>query len=289
MRRFKYYCDSKEINNDPTTPFITLRYKRSKFARQIISTEMSKYNKPMAVPYQRLCLSWVAKRGGGVKIAIHQIQYMPGPRFFNKMKNSDLFILLDDVQYEKREFQNRNKIRTALGWQYITIPVIVKGKSRQLIKDVEINKTYDWRAEHLRAIKLNYAKAACFSAYKSEIEAIYKKDYKYLKDAALKTIEFLKNAFGIKTPIVLASDYSVKSVSTQRLIDLCVKAGGAEYISGAGGKDYLDEKLFDESGIKLVYQDFKYPVYPQVYKGFEDNLSALDIVLNCGVDSDKYI
>ena len=100
-----------------------------------------------------------------MKIAIHQIQYMPGPRFFNKMRKADLFILLDDVQYEKREFQNRNKIRTKDGPQYLTVPVIVKGLADQLIKDVEINKTYNWQEEHLRAIKSNYAKAACFKRY----------------------------------------------------------------------------------------------------------------------------
>ncbi|MCG2726252.1 MAG: WbqC family protein [Elusimicrobia bacterium] len=224
-----------------------------------------------------------------MKIAIHQIQYMPGPRFFNKMKNSDLFILLDDVQYEKREFQNRNKIRTKNGWQYLTIPVIVKGKGFQLIKDAEIDKTYNWQTEHLKAIKSNYARAVYFKRYITELEDFYSLDYSNLSNAALWSMDFLKLIFNIKTPVVFSSEFSVKSSSTQRLIDLCKKVGGTEYISGAGGKDYLDEDLFIKSGIKLSYQNFKYPFYKQVYDGFENNLSALDIILNCGPNSHKYI
>ncbi len=224
-----------------------------------------------------------------MKIAIHQIQYMPGPRFFNKMRKADLFILLDDVQYEKREFQNRNKIRAKEGWQYLTIPVIVKGLSHQLIKDVEINKTYSWQEEHLKAIKSNYGKAAYFKKYITELEDFYSLKYEKLLKPALWSIEFLKLIFDIKTPMVLSSDFSTKSSSSQRLIDLCKEAGGSEYISGAGGKDYLDEDLFIKNGIKLDYQKFKYPFYKQVYDGFENNLSALDIVLNCGPDSHKHI
>ena len=224
-----------------------------------------------------------------MKIAVHQIQYMPGPRFFNKMKKADLFILLDDVQYEKREFQNRNKIRTKEGWQYLTIPVMVKGLARQLIKDVKINQTYDWRKEHLKAIKLNYAKAAYFKRYITELEAFYAVDYFNLSKAALWSVDFLKLIFDIKTPVIFSSELSVKSASTRRIIDLCKKAGGVEYISGAGGKDYLDEELFVKNGIKLSYQNFKYPFYAQAHEGFENNLSALDIILNCGPDSYKYI
>ena len=114
-------------------------------------------------------------------------------------------------------------------------------------------------------------------------------DYSKLSKAALWSVDFLKLVFNIKTPMVLSSDFSVKSSSTERLIDLCKAAGGSEYISGAGGKDYLDEELFAKSGIKLSYQNFKYPFYKQVYEGFENNLSALDIVLNCGPDSHKHI
>ncbi len=197
--------------------------------------------------------------------------------------------MLDDVQYEKREFQNRNKIRTKEGSQYLTIPVIVKGLADQLIKDVKINQTYNWRAEHLKAIKSNYGKAAYFKRYITDLEDFYSLDYSKLSKPALWSIEFLKLIFDIKTPMVLSSQFSVKSSSTQRLIDLCKEAGGIEYISGAGGKDYLDEDLFVKNGIKLNYQSFKYPFYKQVYEGFENNLSALDIVLNCGPDSHEHI
>ncbi len=224
-----------------------------------------------------------------MKIAIHQIQYMPGPRFFNKMKNCDLFILLDDVQYERREFQNRNKIRTAKGWQYITVPVLVRGKRFQQIKDVEINGEYDWQQEHLKAIRINYANAAHFRDYSEQLERIYLKKYDKLKDISFESIKFLRESLKITTPFCFSSEFAVKSVATERLLDLCKAAGANEYLSGVGGKGYLNETLFKKRNIKLIYQDYKYPEYNQQFEGFVPDLSALDLVLNCGRDAGEYV
>jgi hypothetical protein len=222
-------------------------------------------------------------------VAMHQLQYMPGLRFFAKMKACDLFVYMDDVQYEKREFQNRNKIRAGSGWQYLTVPVMVKGRFSQNISAVEINPTCEWRPEHLRAITTNYARAKYFKTYLPPLESLYAKQYPLLGEAALATITFLKDAFGIKTPVRFSSEFKVTSVSTQRLVDLCKAAGADEYHSGAGARDYLDEKLFRESKIKLSWQDFKIKPYPQVFEGFEPNMSALDLLLNCGPDSVNYL
>lgn len=224
-----------------------------------------------------------------MKIAIHQLQYMPGLRFFAKMKACDLFVYMDDVQYEKREFQNRNRIRTAGGAQYLTVPVLVKGRFSQNINAVEINPTCEWREEHLRAIKINYGRAKYFKDYLPALEAVYSRKYTLLRELALATIDLLRDGFGIKTPVKFSSEFRLVSASTRRLADLCLAAGAGEYLSGAGARDYLDEKLFAEKGINISWQDFKVTPYPQAFEGFEPDMSALDLLLNCGPDSAMYL
>lgn len=224
-----------------------------------------------------------------MKLAAHQLQYMPGLRFFAKMRACDLFVYLDDVQYEKREFQNRNKIRTRDGAQYLTVPVRVKGRFSQNINAVELDPTCEWREEHLKAIKINYARAGYFKEYLPALEAVYTRKYALLGELALATIDLLRDGFGIKTPVKLSSEFKLVSASTQRLADLCLAAGAGEYVSGAGARDYLDEKLFAGRKIKLSWQDFKVTPYPQAFEGFEPNLSALDLLLNRGPESARYL
>jgi len=224
-----------------------------------------------------------------MKVAMHQLQYMPGLRFFAKMRATDLFIYLDDVQYEKREFQNRNRLRTGNGVQYLSVPVLVKGRFSQNINKVEINPTYAWRDEHLRAIKIDYGHARYLKDYLPALETLYSKKYALLGEAALATIVFLKDAFGIKTPTRFSSEFKVASSATGRLADLCEAAGAGEYYSGAGAREYLDEKLFDERGIKLSWQDFTVKPYQQAFGGFEPDMSALDLLLNCGPESINYL
>lgn len=224
-----------------------------------------------------------------MKLSAHQLQYMPGLRFFAKMKASDLFIYLDDVQYEKREFQNRNRIRTKDGWQYLTVPALVKGRFSQSINAVEINPTRQWRGEHLQAVKINYARSKYLKEYLPALEAVYSENYALLGELALATIAFLKDAFGIKTPARLSSEFKATSVSTQRLVDICKAAGADVYLSGAGARRYLDAELFAKNRIRLIWQDFKVMPYPQAFEGFVPDLSALDLLLNCGPDSIKYL
>ncbi|MBI4351134.1 MAG: WbqC family protein [Elusimicrobia bacterium] len=224
-----------------------------------------------------------------MKAAIHQLQYWPGLRFFSKLRSADLFIYLDDVQFEKREFQNRNRIRTARGWQYLTTPVISKGRFAQKINEVEIENTADWKADHLRAIKLNYARASFFKEYLPGLEELYSRDYRLLADLAIATMELLKEAFAIKTPVKFSSEYGVAETASARLARLCAAAGADEYLSGAGAKAYLDPGVFSFAGIKLSWQDFRPREYKQAFPGFEPDMSALDLLLNCGPASGDYL
>ena len=224
-----------------------------------------------------------------MKAAIHQLQYWPGLRFFAKMRQADLFIYLDDVQFEKREFQNRNRIRTARGWQYLTAPVLSKGRFSQKINEVELENTGDWQADHLLAIKTNYARAPFFKQYLPGLEELYSRDYRLLADLAIATMDFLKEGFAIKTPVRFSSEFKVEEASSARLARLCAAAGADDYLSGAGAKAYLDPGVFSFAGIKLSWQDFKPRPYPQAFPGFEPDMSALDLLLNCGPAAGDYL
>jgi hypothetical protein len=221
--------------------------------------------------------------------AIHQPQYWPGLRFFSKMRAAGLFLYLDDVQFEKREFQNRNRIRTPRGWQYLTVPVITKGRFSQKISEVELDNGADWRHNHLSAIKINYARSPFFAQYLPGLESLYSREYPRLADLAYATIDFVRDALRITTPCASASSYGVEAVSSARLAALCAAAGSKEYLSGAGARAYLDEGPFRSAGIGVSWQEFSPVPYPQAFKGFEPNMSALDLLLNCGPESGNYL
>lgn len=218
-------------------------------------------------------------------ISAHQPQYMPGLRFFAKMRRSDLFVLLDDVQYERREFQNRNRIRVPAGAQYLTVPVLAKGRFDAAIRDIPLDNSRSWAADHLNAIKMNYSRAAHFREYLPGLEALYAARYEKLGELALATIEFLREGFGITTPTRLSSGMNVSSASTARLVDICLASGADEYLSGAGARDYLDEGLFTAAGMKVSWQKFEARPYAQSFPGFTPDLSALDLLLNMGRES----
>ena len=205
------------------------------------------------------------------------------------MRAAEMFIYLDDVQFEKREFQNRNRIRTARGWQYLTAPVLSKGRFSQKINEVEMDNSAAWRADHLRAIKLNYARAPFLKEHLPALEEIYSRDYRLLADLAVATADFLKDAFAVKTPVKFSSEFGINETSSARLARLCVAAGADEYLSGAGAKAYLDPGVFSFAGIKLSWQEFRPREYPQAFPGFEPDLSALDLLLNCGPASGEYL
>lgn len=205
------------------------------------------------------------------------------------MRAADLFIYLDDVQFEKREFQNRNRIRTARGWQYLTAPVLSKGRFSQKINEVELDNTAAWRADHLRAVRLNYVRAPFFREHLPALEELYSRDYRLLADLAIATMDLLKDAFALKTPIKFSSEFKVEEASSARLARLCAAAGADEYLSGSGAKAYLDPGVFGFAGIDLSWQDFKPREYPQAFPGFEPDMSALDLLLNCGPASGDYL
>lgn len=221
--------------------------------------------------------------------AIHQIQFMPGLRFFSKMAASDIFIYLDDVQYEKREFQNRNRIKTVSGVEYLTVPVLSRGRFLQSISSVEISEPEKMAQEHIKKIKFNYSKAPFFKLYFPELERIYLYPKKKLAELSIELIDFFRKALKIDVPFRFSSEFALKSSSSLRLAELCYLVKADSYLSGSGGRNYLDEKPFSQRGIKVIWQSFDVKPYPQLYGNFEPNLSALDLLLNCGEKGRDYL
>ncbi|AKB17609.1 WbqC family protein [Methanosarcina sp. WWM596] len=223
-------------------------------------------------------------------VGIHQPNYFPYLGFFDKLRKSDVFIIYDDAQFTKGDFQQRNRIRIYHGWKWLTVPVEKKHIPINQIKirnDVEIEGT-NWQEAHFKEINDNYKKAPFYPNFEKDIRRIYGQEYDMLLDINLKLIEFLMKSFEIDTEIIHSSEFGFNSKSTERLVDLVSAVGGDVYLSGPMGKDYLNPQLFDEKNIQVCFQDFRHPVYKQQYDGFEPNMSAIDALLNAGPEVGNY-
>ena len=220
----------------------------------------------------------------GTIVAIHQPNYLPYLGFFDKMVKSDIFVIYDDAQFNRRDFQHRNRIRIYKGWRWLTVPVEKKEipiKEIRIINERQKNKPH-WSKIHFREIHANYAKTDYYSVYGDEIRKIYEKKYEKLVDLNMALIKFLMKAFDIDVKIVYASKFGFKTKSSQKNLDLVKAVGGDVYLSGPMGRNYLDVSLFEKEGIKVVFQDFKHPVYKQRYEGFVPNMAAIDALFNVG-------
>lgn len=218
-------------------------------------------------------------------ISVHQPQYIPWLGYFQKIAQSDNFVFLDNVQYKEREFQNRNKIRTKDGSIWLTVPVISKREGRQNIRDVKIDNELAWQRKHLGSLRSAYACAGFFNEYYPFFEQVLSRDWVFLKDLNIEIIRFILKELSISTPISFESELKVTTASSQRIVDICKIFKADTYLSGSGGRDYLDEKLFANENIKLLYQDFKHPEYKQCFQPFEPYMSIIDLLFNHGKSS----
>lgn len=224
------------------------------------------------------------------KVAIVQSNYIPWKGYFDMIAAVDEFIIYDSMQYTRRDWRNRNQIKTPQGVQWLTIPVLVKGKYHQTIQETLINES-KWASEHWKALSLNYSRAKYFNEIANWLEPIYLRQ----KDTHLSVLNqrFLQeicNYLDIITPIVNSSDYILKEGKTERLLDLCLQAGATEYISGPAAKEYIEPHLFLESGVALTWFDYSgYPEYPQLWGGYVHEVSILDLLFNCGKNARQYM
>lgn len=221
-------------------------------------------------------------------VGILQPGYLPWLGFFDQIRRCDIFVLYDDVQYDKNGWRNRNRIKTNQGLQWLTVPVLVKDKP--LITEVKINSTENWREKHIKSIKQNYTKAVHFSEYFPIIEKhILNKSYDLLVDLDIALIKELTALLGIETEIVRSSNLPCAGDRITRLVNIVKYFGGNNFVEGSSGKNYIDDTYFLESGISITYQDYKHPIYPQLYSEFIPHASIIDLLFNCGKDSLKIL
>jgi hypothetical protein len=220
-------------------------------------------------------------------VAIHQPNYIPYIGFFNKMSNCDIFVIFDNAQFSRKDWTHRNRIRIYNGWKWLTIPV---AKDEVSISDIRIRNDLRihnvlWTKYHWRQIYANYVRSNHFWDYEAELHSIYSKSYIKLFDVNMELIRFLIKSFHIKAKVILSSQLKIENHSYDCNLDFVKAVGGDTYLSGAGGHDYLDVRMFEKAGIKVIFQDFKCPTYEQRYSGFIPNLSAIDLLLNEGEES----
>ena len=212
-------------------------------------------------------------------ITIHQPDFLPWLGFFDRWQKSDLYIILDDVQFLRRGWHHRDKIKTREGARWLTVPVVKKGQYHQLFRDVKIDNDTHWRNKHLKTIEINYKKAPNFELYFEKIQNIYNKQYLFLIDLNIELLHFLSDKLGITTPYIFASDNKITSTSTQRLVDLVKVVDGTDYLTGLGSKDYLDESHLKKKKIKVIWHDFHHPIYSQLHGEFIPMLSSFDYLM----------
>jgi hypothetical protein len=218
-----------------------------------------------------------------VKVAIHQPQYLPWLGYLDKLDSADVFILLDTVQFKKHEWQNRNRIRTKDGWQWLSVPILDRFPER--IDQVEISPHADWSRKHSQALRLHYGTAPHWAPLGPVLLALLGQPWRRLADLNVAVLECLCGHLGVATPRLLASTLSAREESTDRLIDLCRAVGGTEYLAGQAGPDYMDLDRFAAAGIAVSAQAYGHPEYPQRYRPFVSHLSVVDLFFNCGPES----
>jgi hypothetical protein len=223
-------------------------------------------------------------------IAITQSNYIPWKGYFDVINSVDEFVLYDDVQYTRRDWRNRNQIKTPDGPLWLTIPVQVKGKFSQPIKDVRVSDR-SWAQTHWRAIVQNYARTPYFAEYREVFERAYLTlDTDFLSEINYRFLVTVCSILGIRTPITWSMDYRLEPGRTERLVSICKQAGARHYVSGPAAQAYLDETLFHAEGIEVWWADYQgYPEYRQRFPPFEHTVSILDLLFNEGPQARHYL
>lgn len=215
-------------------------------------------------------------------ISINQPAYLPWLGYFHRIAVSDIFVFLDTTQFEKNSMVNRNKIKTAAGPIMLSVPVNLAGHFSKQIKEIAIADKECFE-KHWKSIELNYKKSKYWDAYAPGLKTIYEKDYQTIDQVCYNQLEFFVEALGIKTKIIRSSELPESEFKKQDLVlDILKKLKADIYISGAMGRDYIDNKKFKDENIKLYYQDYRHPEYGQQWGNFQPYMSVIDLLFNHG-------
>lgn len=223
-----------------------------------------------------------------MKLAAHQPHSFPWLGYLHKVAHCDVFVVMDDLQFEAQNFQNRNRVKVNNGVNWLTIP-LVRGSQSERICDKRIapsgNPKEHWQRRTWHTLKTHYSRAPFFADHAPELEALFTRPWDKLVDFNVEMLRLCMDWLGLRTPIVLASSLELEGQKTERIVNLCQRLGADVYYAGRGGSTtYLDVAMLERTGVAVEWQDFTHPIYPQRYPelGFVKNLAALDYFLNCG-------
>jgi hypothetical protein len=225
-------------------------------------------------------------------VAAHQPHYLPWLGYLDKLAKSDVFVVMDDLQYEAQNFQNRNRVKINCGPHWLTVPLL-RGSQTDRVLDKRIDNTgrggrHHWQYRARRTFEVHYGKAPHFARYAPDVEDVYVRRWDRLLDLDLHMLELARRWLGMTVPIVRASSLNLSGQKTDRILSMCEALGASSYLSGRGGSTgYLDTDQLARAGVVTIWQHFEHPVYPQRYPhvGFVSRLGFLDILFNCGPDS----
>lgn len=230
-------------------------------------------------------------QAAGKAVAIVQSCYVPWKGYFDLINSVDEFVLYDDQQYTKRDWRNRNRVKTAQGTIWLSIPVKVRGRYHQRIDETEISDPA-WARRHWRTIAHAYRTAPYFDAYRERLEALYEAAAgdRLLSEVNRRFLEGFCRLLGIHTALTWSTDYRAEGRRTDRLVNLCLEAGAATYVSGPSARSYLDESRFHDAGIEIRYFDYAgYPAYEQLYPPFEHAVSIVDLLVHTGPGAPSFL
>jgi WbqC-like protein family len=223
-----------------------------------------------------------------MKAAIVQSNYLPWKGYFDIIHDVDVYVFLEDVQYTKNDWRNRNKIKTPFGVKWITVPV--KGGIRKKIYEVEIAGSTDWKERQKRQIEASYSRAPFYESYRDEIFEIFLKNFNKLSELNIFAITRISELLGIGTRFLNSRDFVTAGRRDDKLIEICRQIGADSYLSGPAAKNYIKDEKFSNENIELAYKDYSgYPEYPQLWGGFDHNVSVIDLIFHCGERSPHYI
>lgn len=215
-------------------------------------------------------------------VVIHQPDFMPYLGFFHRLLQCELFVILDHVQFSRGGWHNRDQIKTAYGPRWLTVPVRKAGHAYAPINQTSLKNDENWRAKHLRQIEEAYREAAFFKPIFAEVSEIYAGGEERMVDFNVRGLRWLMEKFDTQLPVVFSSNLDPQGKSNAMLVDILSKVGATTYLSGVGARAYYDPVPFDEAGIRVIWQEFRHPTYPQLHEDFVPYLSSLDLLMNVG-------
>jgi len=226
------------------------------------------------------------------KLAIIQSSYIPWKGYFDIIKEVDVFVFLEDVQFTKQDWRNRNKVKTKDGARWLSVPVKAsKHHMRQKICEVMVDSNSNWQKKHFYTFQMNCSKARYYANYKYLIEDFYlNKKWQYLSEMNMYMTKKICEALGIEAEFYNSKDFDFEGRRTDKLVNMCRRFGADYYLSGPAAKGYIEPGKFEKAGIVLEYKDYSgYPEYNQLYPPFDHYVTVLDVIFNCGPEAPFYI